>query len=319
MLLYRILKFPARIAILIYCRNIRINIPGRLHSQGPLLLAMNHPNSFLDAVILSTLLKHPVYSLARGDAFKKKWAALLLKQLNIFPVYRRTEGVENLTQNYETFSDCKAVFKKKGIVLIFSEGRCINEWKLRPLGKGTARLAFSSWEENIPLKVLPVGINYQSFRSFGKNVVLNFGNPIESSVIKESENFGMAVARFNQELRSQLNGLVMHGSPKESEFRSYFTVSIPFWQKILLTAFASLGYILNAPLYLPLRKISLQRAAPFEHYDSVLIGLLMILYPFYLIVIFLGLWRFLGVLPALCITLLFPTCAWCFVRIKKQS
>ncbi|MCW5916542.1 MAG: hypothetical protein KIS82_04250, partial [Ferruginibacter sp.] len=141
----------------------------------------------------------------------------------------------------------------------------------------------------------------------------------ESSVIKESENFGMAVARFNQELRSQLNGLVMHGSPKESEFRSYFTVSIPFWQKILLTAFASLGYILNAPLYLPLRKISLQRAAPFEHYDSVLIGLLMILYPFYLIVIFLGLWRFLGVLPALCITLLFPTCAWCFVRIKKQS
>ena len=57
---------------------------------------------------------------------------------------------------------------------IFSEGKCINEWHLRPLKKGTARLAISSWEENIPLEVLPVGINYSSFRRFGKNVYYQF-------------------------------------------------------------------------------------------------------------------------------------------------
>ena len=43
-----------------------------LHEQGPLLIAANHPNSFLDAIILDTLFKNTVYSLTRGDAFKGK-------------------------------------------------------------------------------------------------------------------------------------------------------------------------------------------------------------------------------------------------------
>jgi 1-acyl-sn-glycerol-3-phosphate acyltransferase len=102
-----------------------------LSAQGPLLIASNHPNSFLDAIIVATLFKKPVYSLARGDSFKNKFYASLLRSLNMFPVYRISEGAENLEQNYETFEKCKDIFKEEGIVLIFSEGRCVNEWKLR--------------------------------------------------------------------------------------------------------------------------------------------------------------------------------------------
>jgi 1-acyl-sn-glycerol-3-phosphate acyltransferase len=94
--------------------------------------------------------------LARGDAFKNKFISRVLTKLKMFPVYRVSEGVENLNSNYETFESCKNLFRKNGIVLIFSEGKCINEWHLRPLKKGTARLAINSWEENIPLQVLPV-------------------------------------------------------------------------------------------------------------------------------------------------------------------
>jgi 1-acyl-sn-glycerol-3-phosphate acyltransferase len=70
----------------------------------------------------------------------------------MFPVYRVSEGVENLNSNYETFKGCKTLFRKKGIVLIFSEGKCINEWHLRPLKKGTARLAIKQLGRNIPWK-----------------------------------------------------------------------------------------------------------------------------------------------------------------------
>ena len=69
------------------------------------------------------------------------------------------------------------LFEENKIVLIFSEGRCINEWHL-PVKKGTARLALDAWENNIPLSVLPLGINYSSFRFYGKNMFLNFGNVI---------------------------------------------------------------------------------------------------------------------------------------------
>ena len=42
----------------------------------------------------------------------------------MFPVYRTSEGVENLGINYETFDECKNIFKKNGVVLIFSEAKC---------------------------------------------------------------------------------------------------------------------------------------------------------------------------------------------------
>ena len=102
----------------------------------------------------------------------------MLTALKILPVYRTSEGAENLSENYKTFDACINIFKQKGVVAIFSEGKCINEWHLRPLKKGTARLAMKAWEENIPLKVLPVGINYSSFHRFGKNMFINFGEII---------------------------------------------------------------------------------------------------------------------------------------------
>ena len=150
-MLYRCLKIIARLAMVIFCRKVIINKPGILKTKGPLLLACNHPNSFLDGVILDTLFDQPLYSLARGDVFKKAFYSKLLTALKLLPVYRTSEGVENLITNYDTFENCKDIFRKKGIVIIFSEGKCINEWHLRPLKKGTARLALSSWSENIPL------------------------------------------------------------------------------------------------------------------------------------------------------------------------
>jgi 1-acyl-sn-glycerol-3-phosphate acyltransferase len=320
MVLFRLLKLPARIAIKIYCTRLHINAPCYLKSKGPLLLAMNHPNSFLDAVIITTIFDQPVYSLARGDAFSHKWSAKLLSQLNIFPVYRRTEGVENLEANYETFELCKNVFREKGIVLIFSEGRCINEWKLRPLKKGTARLALSSWEENIDLKVLPVGINYDSFRSFGKSVVLNFGNPLDASVISGSQSFGQAVMKFNSDLESQLKDLVISGAHAARHIHSSFEKNIPGWKKNLLSPFALIGYFLNAPLYLPVRSISLKKAAPFEHYDSVMVGLLFILYPFYLFLIFLLVWLITSnAWIGLAMIFLLPFSAWSFLRLNHKK
>lgn len=156
-MLYQGLKLASRLAIRLLCRDIRINNPAILETKGPVLLAANHPNSFLDSILLDTLFKEPVWALARGDAFKKKWHARLLQSLRIFPVYRTSEGVENLHVNYQTFNTCVALFKQNQIVTIYSEALCVNEWHLRNLKKGTARLAIQAWEAGVPLTVLPVG------------------------------------------------------------------------------------------------------------------------------------------------------------------
>ena len=71
-----------------------------LQCQGPLLIASNHPSSFLDAIIMAILFKSPIYSLARGDAFNGKIITKILASFNMLPVYRVSEGVENLENNY---------------------------------------------------------------------------------------------------------------------------------------------------------------------------------------------------------------------------
>ena len=93
---YHFVKVLARLAIKFYCRDITVNNKEFYKSNGPLLLAVNHPNSFLDAIMLCTLFDKPVYSLARGDAFNGKLISKILFSLKLLPVYRVSEGVENL-------------------------------------------------------------------------------------------------------------------------------------------------------------------------------------------------------------------------------
>ena len=54
-MLYSFLKITVRIAFKIFCRRIIINNRELLKEKGPMLLACNHPNSFLDAVIMDIL------------------------------------------------------------------------------------------------------------------------------------------------------------------------------------------------------------------------------------------------------------------------
>ena len=296
----------------------QVSDPAVLESNGPLLIACNHPNSFLDAIIIATLFKKPVISLARGDAFKNKMAFKILRGLNIYPVYRLSEGAGNLQSNYDTFDECRKIFSKNGIVLIFSEGLCVNEWKLRPLKKGTARLAFSSWQEQIPLKVIPAGINYHSFSEFGKIVKLNFEKPISIHDLSDTAMSGHAINSFNEILNSRMMQVVDHLDESDTEtLRKYYPIKSKLHRHPLLTIPAFLGKWLHAPLYAPIQKWSWRNFKGRDHYDSVLLGLLFILYPIYLSLIASIIYLLGGAYYSLLVFIIMPLLAWCHVQWKS--
>ena len=287
--------------------------------DGPLLLAANHPNSFLDAIILDILFKKPIWSLARGDVFKNPFHIRLLAKLKILPVYRTSEGVENLEANYKTFDACKRIFKNKGVVLMFSEGKCINEWHLRPLKKGTARLAISTWQDAIDLTVLPVGINYSSFRKFGKNVFLNFGTIITKEEILAFDTDGKKNLAFNNKLNTELEQLVFEISPTDTHRKKELLfVKHTSLTKVLLATPAFIGLLLNTPLYLPVRVFIWAKTKDTDHYDSVLLALLIFIYPFYLLLVTALLFWLTCSWISLFSLLVFPFTAWAFVQLKTQ-
>lgn len=316
--LFRLLKAYAKLALKIFCRKIIINKPEWLKAEGPLLLACNHPNSFLDGIILTVLFEHPVFSLARGDAFRNPKHARLLHWLNLLPVYRTSEGVENLENNYQTFESCIEIFKRKGIVIIFSEGRCVNEWGLRPLKKGTARLATSAWLQGIDLTVLPVGLNYNSFRNFGKNVFINFGKPIAKEEVLTHEKDGKMFLSFNYELSGELEQHVIRVDARDqTALKKKVTVVIPLWKKLFLALPALFGFLVHIPLYYPAKAIN-QKHFDNDHFDSTLVGILVFSYPVFLVLVGLVVGILLNWYLALGSLLVFPFCAWACVQLKPQ-
>ncbi len=283
-----------------------------------MLLAANHPNSWLDGVILSTLFEENIYSLARGDAFKKRWHAKFLKKIHQFPVYRTSEGVENLEHNYTTFAACQEVFASGGIVLIFSEGRCMNEWKLRPLKKGTARLAISTWQKKIKLTVMPVGLNYNQFRNFGKNVFINFGEPLNKGEILQHQSDGKLLLSFNEQLEEQLKRLVYNiGKDDVEKQRKLLTVPSPLWKQVVLAVPALIGFLVHAPAYFAARGLT-KKIFDNDHFDSAVASMVVLFYPFYLLLVFLIIHHYFNWKPALITILLMPFTAWAAVQLKKQ-
>ena len=313
---YFLLKLYARFAVLIYCRKIVVNKPLFLDVDGPLLIAANHPNSFLDGIILTTIFKNGVYSLARGDVFKNKRINNFLRSIYLLPVYRTSEGVENLGHNYTTFAACQQVFQQNGIVIIFSEGRCVNEWHLRPLKKGTARLAISTWQKSLPLKVVPVGFNYSGFRNFGKVVHINVGEQMDTKTILEQPSEGRQLLMFNAQLEEQLKGLVYEidkSDPKS--VKQVFYPKKEVFKKVVLTLPALAGWLVHVPFYLTIKTIA-DKKFDNDHHDSVVTSLLTLGYPFYLTLLAALAGLIGGGIVALCCFILLPFTAWAYVQVK---
>ena len=240
--------------------------------RGPVLITANHPNSFLDAIIIATIFDQPIHFLARGDAFHKPWHNVLLRTLHMFPVYRLREGKEYLGLNATAFENSRQVLSKNGIVLIFIEGICLNNHELQPFKKGAARIASTCWKEGIPVQVLPIGIAYSSFDQMGKSVLIQSGELLQEKQLmtatEEAKNFVL----FNQQLFQKIESLItVPQNPKKKNG--------------LVQFLGLIGSAIHLPLYQVLSGFVRKKTKNTVFYDSVLFGLLFFCYPIYLILL----------------------------------
>jgi len=190
---------------------------------------------------------------------------------------------------------------------------------LRPLRKGTARLAFNSWDENIPLEVLPVGINYSSFRRFSKNVFISFGEIITKHDFDLDHADGKRNQFFTYKLEQQLQQLVFEIDKNDIQKQKLLLEKKPsVLTKIILFIPAIIGWLLHAPLYLPIKKFTYKKTLNNDHYDSVLVALLLFTYPLYVGLITILILIITHNLLSLLLIVLLPFTAWAYVQVKPQ-
>ena len=209
-----------RIALRVYYRRIIIDGLDHLPKEGPVILASNHPNSFLDSIILGCHMPNRLFYIARSDVFNSPLKQWILGKFQLIPIYRLQEGIENLDKNKDTFKKCHELLNQDGWINIFSEGLCIQEKRLRKLKKGTARIALDFVSEfNKPLHIVAVGMNYMEPMKFRKEVIIGLNTPFNAQDIRPAfhEAPPQAILAFNHALNEKLKEVVIHIEDKSKE------------------------------------------------------------------------------------------------------
>jgi glycerol-3-phosphate O-acyltransferase/dihydroxyacetone phosphate acyltransferase len=196
----------------VFFRRIFYSNLKKVPLEKPLLFAGNHQNSFMDGVLVGSYLPQPIHFLMRADMFRNPVARFCLRELNVSPVYRFEEGLENVHKNLVTFKGIYQILRKNGNYVVFSEGICVQEKRLQKLRKGTARMAFGAEQEfGLDVHVVPVGINYTYPSKFRKEVLINFHEPFSIRELQEIYKISPAKAllAFNQKVEAGLNEQVI--------------------------------------------------------------------------------------------------------------
>ena len=178
---YRFFYWWVKIAIRVFFKNIQVIGNEQIAKRTPVIFALNHQNSLLDALVVAVSVKEPVHFMTRADVFKRKKFARFLKSLNLIPIYRIRDGYSAVSQNEEVINHCIDLLRQNKHILIFPEGSHNYQRHLRPLKKGIARIAVDAVLKNgADVHVIPVGINYGSHKHSRSWLSIQIGTPISS-------------------------------------------------------------------------------------------------------------------------------------------
>lgn len=181
--LFMVLQPYTAFMLRLYYRQFKVKGFEKVPSDKAVILAPNHQNAFMDAIVflpsfgairqLSYLVRASIFGTKLGDAF--------LYRINMMPVYRQIDGVENLGKNDEIFENCIYLLENKRVLTLFPEGTHHIKNQMLPLKKGITRIAFSAEERNnfnLDIVIVPAGIFYTRLSKYGGNVLIQFGEPI---------------------------------------------------------------------------------------------------------------------------------------------
>jgi glycerol-3-phosphate dehydrogenase (NAD(P)+) len=160
---------------LVYFRLQRV---GREHlpRSGPLLLASNH-RSFLDPFVIGTLVRRPVYYMAKRELFEKRWQAWVLNALGAFPVDRGAG-------DRDAMETARAILARGDCVVVFPEGTRVRSGPLGDPRRGIGRLALETGAPVAPVAVIGSDAVRRGWRIRPRKVRLRVGAPLRFPTVE---------------------------------------------------------------------------------------------------------------------------------------
>ncbi|HEU4564131.1 MAG TPA: lysophospholipid acyltransferase family protein [Gemmatimonadaceae bacterium] len=187
-MLYTLVRSLASVALEWFYRDIEVVGLERIPRDGPLLLAVNHPNQLIDAMAVLHAVPRPVRITAKATLFDVPVLGALLRWYRVIPLRRAKDeaaraggGAPTVTRNAESFRAVLDALADRQAVLIFPEGITHNEPRLAPLRTGIARLALQACGERgiRGVRIVPVGLVFERKWAPRTRLLVHVGEPIE--------------------------------------------------------------------------------------------------------------------------------------------
>ena len=167
----------------------RVHRHGPPLPDGPLIVAVNHPNSLLDGLLILRCSERLARPLGRAPLFDSLVLGPLLRALGGIPVYRREDDPEAMHRNDEMFASAVGVLHGGGAIQVYPEGKSHSEASLAEFRTGAARIALQAEEGagwGLGLSIVPVGITYSAKELARTEVAVRFGRAFGCADLREA-------------------------------------------------------------------------------------------------------------------------------------
>lgn len=197
-------------------RRVEIRGEENLPKDGAILLAPNHCNTLMDALVVLRAYKGPTVFGARADMFNNPLLAKIMHFLRILPMVRQRDGLRNVLKNHDTQEMIVETLENGVRFCMYPEGRHRPARSLLPLGKGVFRAALAAnakFGEDRPVYIVPVGLEYGDYFRYRSTSLLTYGKPINvTEFVRELdvENEAQMIEPLRKELSSRMSQLITY-------------------------------------------------------------------------------------------------------------
>lgn len=205
-----------RLLLWVFYRRVEVIGAEHIPARGGLIVAANHHNSVVDAMVLLAVTRRPLRTLAKAQLFQHPLLGPLLGMLGALPVNRRQEAGDDPQKNAVLFEETTRTLRQGGGIIIFPEGRTQPEPVLLELRTGAARMLLAAQPAEVTL--LPSGLVFRKPGIFRQGEALvAFGEPISTAAALEIARSDpeLAARRLTEQLAHALRQLIVEAEDLE--------------------------------------------------------------------------------------------------------
>ena len=206
---------------------LKLEVVGKenLPADGAIILAPNHCNTLMDALVVKQADRGPTIFAVRADIFKKPWLASLFHFLKMVPLSRERDGMQEVARNYEVFDESVDGMVHGIPFCIFSEGTHRAKRSLLPLKKGIFRIATKATKKiKEPVYIVPVGLEYEDYFKYMRPARMSYGPAINVTEFLDTHpdaTEGETFAAMSISLHDRISSMITY-FPDDERYDSAF-------------------------------------------------------------------------------------------------